>query len=71
MADVYYTEIRIAGDGRPIAGIDNFSLRAVPEPSTLLLLPFGAAVLRRIRRPKEAPATISAAGNANDRRGKS
>jgi hypothetical protein len=50
MADVYYTEVRIAGIGNLRAGIDNFSLRAVPEPSTCALLMLGIAFLRLRRR---------------------
>ena len=43
MGDVYTTEIRIDGNASLAAGIDNFMLAAVPEPSSYALL--GAGLL--------------------------
>lgn len=41
LADVYSTELRFAGPGRMVAGMDNFSLEVVPEPSTVGLALLG------------------------------
>jgi hypothetical protein len=43
MSNVFYTEIRISGEGPLEAGIDNFSQTSapVPEPTTMLLLGTG------------------------------
>ncbi|RZL01999.1 MAG: PEP-CTERM sorting domain-containing protein [Rubrivivax sp.] len=53
LSDVYTTEVRIDGSPALKAGIDNFSLTAVPEPSSCALVLAGlgaAAALKRRRR---------------------
>jgi hypothetical protein len=44
LGSVYTTEIRIDGTPALKAGIDNFSLTAVPEPSSYALVVAGLAV---------------------------
>ncbi|HUG26568.1 PEP-CTERM sorting domain-containing protein [Piscinibacter sp.] len=45
MGDVFTTEIRIDGNRSLAAGIDNFSLAAVPEPSTYALMGLGLGAI--------------------------
>lgn len=45
MTNVYTTEIRIDGTSTLLAGIDNFSITAVPEPSTYVLMALGLAAV--------------------------
>lgn len=47
MANVYTVEVRIAGDGSMIAGIDNFAV--IPEPTSILLLGTGLIALIKKR----------------------
>ncbi|HXG46096.1 MAG TPA: PEP-CTERM sorting domain-containing protein [Methylomirabilota bacterium] len=60
LADVYSTELRFAGPGRMVAGLDNFSLEVVPEPSTVGLALVGAigVLLGMRRRSGAARATV-------------
>jgi hypothetical protein len=58
LSNVYTTEIRIEGSTNLAAGIDNFSLTAVPEPSSDALAVAGLGLVgwmarRRIAKPKQ------------------
>jgi hypothetical protein len=50
LGDVYTTEIRIDGTPTLLAGIDNFSLTAVPEPGTTALFAAGLTMLGGLAR---------------------
>jgi hypothetical protein len=50
LADVYTTEVRIDGTRSLLVGIDNFSLNAVPEPSSYALALAGLGALGWVAR---------------------
>ncbi len=45
MSNTYHPEIRFAGGPTLLVGVDNFSITAVPEPSTYSFMALGLAVL--------------------------
>lgn len=58
MESVYFVEVRISGDGSLAAGLDNYTLLSIPEPTALGLLAFGSLIL--VRRIKSNPAAHTA-----------